>query len=146
MKKLQKVLIIDDDDSDIFFLSQTITRAAAADCIHSIPHPVKALQFFKTVLSDENSLLPIPELIFLDINMPALSGFELLDDLKAMPDPYQRKQHLVIVMLSGSINPDDAAKAGEQYRDMLKGYYQKPLTNRHLIEIIEQHFPLVAGE
>jgi two-component system, response regulator len=74
---------------------------------------------------------PQPDIILLDIDMPKLNGFEVLDKLKADP----RFSFLPIVMLTSSENEDDVAKS---YIKGAASYIRKPLEPNEFIEAIEE--------
>lgn len=69
----------------------------------------------------EMALAEIPDLIFLDINMPKMDGGEVLRALKKDPTT----KHIPVVMLTTSMNEDDVRNA---YRDQASAYVQKPVT------------------
>lgn len=138
MKKLNCILLIDDNADDNFFHSLTIKRAGAAEHIKIVKNGVEALEYFeKTQIDPVN--YPMPDLAFLDINMPGLNGFEFLE--KAIEKKILRDgEPVVIVMLTNSLNPDDEKMAKDKYAREIKGYINKPLTVETLNEIIEKYF------
>ena len=71
--------------------------------------------------------------------MPAVTGFELLDKLRQLPDPHNRKIKMKIFMLTGSLNPDDYTTATEKYSDLVSGFRIKPLTDTIFLDIVQHH-------
>lgn len=138
MRKLDYILLIDDNPADNEFHELVIQDADITWKLESITDSRKALAYFKQALTEDDSTLP--DLVFLDINMPAITGFELLDKLREIPDPMGKLQKTKIFMLSGSQNPDDFSRAEEKYNDLIRGFRIKPLTDTIFMDIIQKHF------
>ncbi|GAA4460645.1 response regulator [Nemorincola caseinilytica] len=130
-KKLECILLIDDDLEDSFFHKIVIDRMNIANCVQVAINGLEALEYLKD--GDK----PTPELIFLDINMPKMNGWEFLEEYKHL-DP-QQKARITILMLTTSINPADIRRA-QQIQDVT-GYNTKPLSLEMLTDIMEKHFP-----
>jgi CheY-like chemotaxis protein len=139
MKKVNTVLLIDDNDADNEYHELVISGTGRANRLNSVTDSRDALKCWKENCS-EPALNAIPDLVFLDINMPAINGFELLDRIKQTPDPNGLKSKMKIFMLTTSQNPEDHHRATNQYADMIMGFYTKPLTTKVFEKIVEDHF------
>lgn len=134
MPKLNCILLIDDDEEDNFFHSLVINEMDLSDHIEIAENGLHALDYL------ENGDC-VPDLIFLDINMPRMNGWEFLERYRSL-DP-ARKAKVVIIMLTTSLNPMDQERATrvEEVRD----FETKPLSKEKLESIMRRFFPNVQG-
>lgn len=130
MKAIKTVLLIDDDEPTNFINKKIIKSSGFVENIHVAQSGQEALNF----LSRQD--IPNPEIIFLDINMPAMDGWEFLTQYKKLTQT--QKGNMLIVMLTTSLNPDDEMKAKEI--NEVHGFNNKPLTVQMLKEIITKYF------
>ena len=77
-----------------------------------------------------------PSLIFLDINMPVMNGFEFLDAFHHQLENDLNKS-IIIVMLTSSLNPNDIERAKETG---VSEFLNKPLTEENLKNVLDKHF------
>lgn len=132
--KLNTVLLIDDDEPTNFYTQMIIQDAGCANTIKVAQGGREALDYLAN--SHQKSNYPSPDLIFLDINMPAMDGWEFLDEYKKLHKESQGK--IIVVMLTTSLNPDDKTKADGMPE--ISGFESKPLTEEKLTKILNQYF------
>src|SRR5690606_31657675 len=133
-KKLKNVLLIDDSEGDNFYHSRKIRKMGITDNIHICYGGEEALAYLR---SDLDGVYPQPALIFLDINMPGMNGWDFLEEYEKLDAV--RQGEIVLIMLSNSIDIRDRGKA-ERHKSV-RGYYSKPLGEEYLTTILETHFP-----
>jgi CheY-like chemotaxis protein len=133
MKKIKTVLLIDDDEPTNFINKKIIVASDLVDAIHITHSGQEALNLLSQPDNQNNA---VPDLIFLDINMPAMDGWEFLTQYKKLKT--SQKAKIVIIMLTTSLNPDDEVKAKEMKE--ICAFRNKPLTRHLLEEIADQYF------
>jgi len=142
MNKPKLTLLIDDDEADNEYHEIVMKASGGANEIKNIQDSRTALEYFKKCFNHEGGPeYALPDLVFIDINLPALNGFELLDKIRNLPDPGHLRDKLKIFMLTGSLNPDDKTRAEGQYSDLVCGYRIKPLTDTMFLGIVQKYFP-----
>jgi CheY-like chemotaxis protein len=80
MKKLTRIMLVDDNADDNFFHERVIRKNGYAEVVISMESGAEALQYLKEV-QDESKY---PELIFIDINMPGMNGWEFLEEFNTL--------------------------------------------------------------
>jgi len=130
IKTLNCVMLIDDNTDDNFYHERVIKKNNAAHKVISIESAKEAIDYLKV---PENLR---PDIIFLDINMPEMNGWEFIEEYEQFDELLRSK--VVVIMLTTSDNPDDKARA-EQVK-ILADFKTKPLTKEILNEIILKHF------
>src|SRR5688572_3180159 len=108
MDRIPHVLLIDDNDADNEYHELVIKKTGVDVRLEDFTDSRKAYAYLKNGCENGNPEdNPLPEIIFLDINMPAINGFELLDKLRGIPDPYHHKKKMNFFILTTSLNPYD---------------------------------------
>lgn len=137
-QRLNLVLLIDDNEADNYLHSLVIKEAGLADHIVIKQDGEAALKYLEQ--TDAGAHSGLPQLLFLDINMPRMNGWEFLEAFDQLPEP--KKEDMVIIMLTTSIHDDDSQRALENPN--VSAYLNKPLSTKYLEEIISQYFPQYA--
>jgi len=126
-------MLIDDDADDNFYHKRVITKNDAASVVIAEQTAMSALAYLK---SKDNTGETHPDLIFLDINMPGMNGWEFLEEYNKLDKQFQSR--VIVVMLTTSINPDDKIRADKS--NIASDFKTKPLTKEMLEEIFLKYF------
>lgn len=136
MKQLNCILLIDDNEDDNLFHTLVIKKCQAAARTIAVTTGEKGLDYLEAARREPDRH-PCPDLIFLDINMPGINGFEFLERARDK-GLIEERRTTVIVMLTSSLNPGDEKTAREKFAHEITEYRNKPLTADMLQEIIER--------
>lgn len=127
---LNKVLCVDDDDVALFISKVLIQNASFAAEIETASTGSKALDYFETLNEGDNA----PEVIFLDLNMPEMDGWQFLTEFQKK---YGNKySNIYIVILSSTIDDNDRLRADKH--KLVDRFICKPLTHETLGEIYNE--------
>ncbi|HEY0056121.1 MAG TPA: response regulator [Pedobacter sp.] len=125
--KFKSVLLVDDSYVDNLINSKMLEASKFADTVTVMDSPSKAIAYIKESAKDGN----LPEVLFLDIRMPEMDGFEFLETLNSIPEMHTA--HVKIYMLSSSLDPDDIKLIGNNL--LVAKFISKPLTEKILNSI-----------
>lgn len=129
-RKLNCILLVDDDPDDNMFHQIILEEMNIVNNIDIVVNGLEAIAYLK-----QENRTP-PELIFLDINMPKMNGWEFLEQYKHLDA--NQKARVTIVILTTSANPDDIKKA-KQIQEVT-GFETKPLSKEIMTDILNEHF------
>lgn len=134
MKKINNVLLIDDDEIANYMNKLIIEEVNISENIHMAQNGEEALNFIKeNCAASKLRKGTCPALIFLDINMPVMDGFEFLEALENLED--FDPENVPVIVLTSSSNINDVAKA-KNYK--IYGYVPKPLTEEKVKAIAKE--------
>jgi len=123
-------IAIDDDRIDNMICSKIIQQVIPGVEVKTFTDPEDGLEFFQSsYLTNENKY----GILFLDINMPTLTGWEVLERFKNFPDDFRKR--LKIFILSSSVSPRDKELADNN--PMVCDFIQKPLTTTYIKSILK---------
>lgn len=133
-------MLIDDNEMDNFINSKMIEGCCFASRVFVHSGAKSAIEYLNNicVLGNEHDNL-IPEIIFLDLNMPVMDGFQFVDEFEKFPEQFKKK--IKIIMFTTSLNPDDSKKATQA--KCIEGFVIKPLSESSLQQLHPQ--PMIKG-
>ena len=121
---LDTILCIDDDAITLMLCKKVIIKSSFSHEIITAQNGEEALQYFKTLKEVQNQSKGLPKLIFLDLKMTVMGGWEFLDYFNA-PE-FAEFKNIKVVVLSSTIDPEDLEKS-KQY-PMVIDFLSKPIT------------------
>lgn len=125
------ILLAEDDDNDVFFMKRALQKAEITYPLHIVNNGQETVDYLAGIgkFHDRNRY-PLPTLMFLDLKMPFLDGFEVLAWLQSQP----ALKKITAVVLTSSSEERDRKKAAELGA---KGYFVKPPSVETVKEIIK---------
>ena len=126
-RRSSTAILIDDEQVDQILYKMVIDESGLVQSLMSFRYAQEALDYL------QKPDRPEIDVIFLDINMPRMTGFEFLEAATAELGASFAK--IVVVMLTTSMNPDDEERA-RQF-PVVKEYIHKPLQKEHLERVVE---------
>ena len=127
------ILLIEDDEATNFFHQIILKKIGFTGNVQVAKDGKKAIDYLKQAAEGKH---PIPNLIFLDINMPVMNGWEFLEKYRSLPLEMITK--IVVIILTSSPNPADEKKA--KLFTEVAAFMQKPLTADMLLEVMNAYF------
>ncbi|UWX54938.1 response regulator [Maribacter litopenaei] len=124
-----KVLLIDDSEIDNYINKAIISKSDIVSEVVTKTSGREALDYL-VELKEEVDLLP--DIIFLDIRMPGMDGYEFIEHYKNLPSTLKDKCRVFV--LSSSTNPTDVARS-ESYEEIEK-HLAKPLAHHSIEKLI----------
>ena len=119
MSKRKNILLVDDDAIYLFIAQKTIKMQFPNAVITVCKNGQEALNELNAIT---------PDIMFLDINMPILNGWGLLEKLKSK---YQQLKYPIFIV-SSSIDANDKERATSH--EFVKGYIEKPISEEKFID------------
>jgi CheY-like chemotaxis protein len=118
-------MLIDDSEIDNFINLKMLEGCNFAERVYVHTNGRSALEFLKNIeRMGEKEISLFPEVIFLDLNMPIMDGYQFADEFEKIPDLLKAKTKIVV--LTTSLNPQDTEKS-KKYPQIIS-YINKPLT------------------
>jgi len=120
-KKITRILLIDDDKPTNFYNKRIVEKHEDFDEVVVMDSAIRALTYFEAVSRGEEKK---PDIVFLDINMPVMNGWEFLDEFAKIKETML--DGISIFMLTTSLDQEERKRA--EQNDLVQGFYSKPLS------------------
>ncbi|KZS39153.1 hypothetical protein AWE51_11385 [Aquimarina aggregata] len=130
---VETVLLIDDDKATQYVHKRIITKHNKFKNILTFLSGSIALDYLKSI---NVNFTKKPQLIFLDLNMPGMNGWEFIEQYNGLCNSITRGNKLII--LSTSNDPIDISRSREI--DNVNDFISKPLSTAILDKVLETHF------
>ena len=127
MSGQQSILVADDDSNDAFLLQRAFSMAHINSHLAFVGDGEEAIRYLRN-LNDRQQ--PPPCLLLLDLKMPRINGFEVLEWVRRQPG----LKRLPITVLTSSDSPQDINRA---YDLGANSYLVKPFSNQMLIQVVK---------
>lgn len=127
---MKKVYLIDDDDIYVFLTKKTILKVLEDVDVEVFSDGLKAITHLKNIQHQPELL---PDVIFLDLNMPVMDGWEFLAEYQELYPSFARRNELYIV--SSSISPHEMERS--KNISVVSEFIIKPLVKEKFLEILQ---------
>lgn len=142
-KDLDRILLIDDDMATNFIHRKIVENSSIQVDVKAITSAKEALDYLTcSGVYVNNDQVLNAGIIFLDINMPGMNGWDFMEEYKNLDE--KKRARIVVVMLTTSLNPDDQATAAK-FKDIAT-YLSKPLNAAAVARIADQYFTEITTE
>lgn len=129
------ILMVDDSEDDCLLLKMAVSRAERLHFIGSVSDGEELVAYLNGAgkYADRDKY-PLPDMLLLDLMMPRKNGFEVLEWLRGQPF-----KDMVVVVLSGSDQPEDSRKALELGADHFHTKEASPKKRSELVKFLEEY-------
>ncbi|WP_210463876.1 response regulator [Rufibacter roseolus] len=128
VRKFKRVLLVDDDDSALFVAKKVLMRMEVAEDVATAVNGLEGFLAVKAACGGPAE--EFPGLILVDLKMPVMSGFKMIEAMGGLPLPSKP----LVVVLTSSENPIDRERARMLQAD---GYLVKPIRPESIERLLE---------
>ena len=129
MKRIEKACIIDDDPIFIYGTKRLMAEVDFCETVLVFENGQDAIDGFHEITSRGEKL---PSVIFLDLNMPIMNGWEFLEDFTRIPN--HNREKVIVYIISSSVDPRELERINY---NVVNNYILKPITKEDLVNILE---------
>ncbi len=127
--KFEIVMIIDDNMVDLYIISRMITKNNFGK---KVLHYTEAEEAMKYLQENQDNITMLPQVIFVDIYMPLMSGFEFLEAYNRLSETL--KDYCKAYIISSTIDNEDIARSNSNKN--VVSFHVKPITKEFLDRIV----------
>ncbi|MFC1666483.1 response regulator [Candidatus Omnitrophota bacterium] len=125
------ILLVEDSEDDILITKRAFKHLKIKSKLYIVRDGQEALDFvYHKGSYEDKQQYPIPDLILLDIKMPKVDGFQVLETLKKDLE----YMTIPVIMLTSSKNQEDIVRS---YRNHAASYIQKPVSYEEFVDVIK---------
>ena len=106
--KFKRVLLIDDNTTDLYIMERLITKFNFGKETVQYTCSIKALLYLQ---ENQNDINKLPQIIFVDIHMPIMSGFEFMEEYDKLSSVL--KKNCKVYIVSSSVDDNDMKRAND---------------------------------
>ncbi|SDL66561.1 response regulator [Kriegella aquimaris] len=129
MKKFESTCIIDDDPIFIYGTKRVMKEVGFCNKIMVFNNGQDAIEALTEMVGQNKEL---PEIIFVDLNMPIMNGWEFLEDFVKIPN--KNRKAVTVYIISSSVDPRDLERV-KNY-EVVNNYILKPISSKDLEDIL----------
>ncbi len=133
-QKVELACIIDDDKIYVNLVKKIIEIKKLSENLLIYKNGKEALDYFKDIMENVTDEDKLPDIIFLDLNMPVMDGWEFLNEFIKIKNSLNKKITLYVV--SSSIDPRDLERA--KSFNLVTDYLIKPIELKKFEKIFER--------
>lgn len=139
MEKKKRVLLVEDDENDVFFMRRALEKTKLGLSLEVVMDGQEALDYLAgTGTFVERTRFPLPDILFIDLKLPYVNGFDVLSWVRGQP----AFREMPVIILTSSPEDRDRSQA-EQLG--VRAYCVKPPTREMLLEILAPFVDTLDG-
>ena len=133
------IILADDDTDDCLFFKEALNELLLPTHLTTVNDGEQLMQFLANIVHQQNISMALPDVVFLDINMPRKNGKECLEEMKLN----EKLKHLPVIMFSTSYEKE---VVNQLYKNGAHYFIRKPPEFLIFKKIIQQTLALIANE
>ncbi len=130
---INKVLCIDDDQITLILCDLVLKKSGFSDDVKSVFNGREGIEWFSNHFKIKAPIEDAPQIIFLDLNMPIMNGWDFLQEYEMKYA--DRLPDTKVVIVSSTVNPEDFSRANKH--SLVIDFIHKPMTIDGLTELME---------